>query len=383
MRSKRLVIPCLRGEFGNWRTFSCLMRLSDISELVGFAHDLHNIDKLSDQIQRNLEPGRGKDISDYILQNDDRFFNSLVVAIYDGEPCWHEISNIRPTSEEALQLDFPEYAENCAGFLSINRQEKLFALDGQHRVEGIKQAYKKDPSIGSDLLSVIIIKHESSVEGIKRSRRLFTTLNKKAQEVSEEAIIALDDEDISACITRGLIEDSHFTHFNESNISFQSGAIRSNDTSNITTISNVYKNVKKLVSFFAKTPVNKLDSYKPESTTDVTEFVYNFFNLTFFHCEELRSVTSNMDPVKKFRNKESGGHLLFRPIGWDIFVDIIIGQLQKSDITIEQSIKHIFTKDLSLNGSNLEGVLWSTSQKRLKKDITSNKMSSLSKKLTT
>ncbi len=134
MNSKRLVLPCLKGKMGSWDTYSCMMRLSDINDLIGFAHDLHKIKKLSKQIQRELKVERGKEISEYLLNNEDRFFNSLVVAVYDGEPCWHEISKLRPSSEDALKLEFPDFAEHCIGFLSINRKEKFFALDGQHRV---------------------------------------------------------------------------------------------------------------------------------------------------------------------------------------------------------------------------------------------------------
>ncbi|MCG7532636.1 DGQHR domain-containing protein [Psychrobium sp. MM17-31] len=382
MKNKRLVIPCLKGKIGTWNTYTCMMRLSDIDELVGFAHDIHKIDALSQQIQRKLKKERGVEIADYLLENEDRFFNSIVLAIYEGDPCWHEISSIRPNSEEALHLDFPDYAENCAGFLSVSRNEKLFALDGQHRVEGIKKACKRDPSIGDELLSVIIVKHESSKEGIRQTRRLFTTLNKKAEKVSEDAIIALDDEDISACITRELIESSHFTHFKESNVSFSSKQIHPTDKSNITTISNIYKNVKKLVSGFLGIKISDLDHHKIESRAEVFDFVFKFFNYTFFHCDELRSVTSNMEPVVKYRNKGEGGHLLFRPIGWDIYVDLVVSKFETEEIALEHIIKNILSKDLYLNGSIFEGTLWSSSKGRLQ-DLTSSRMRTVKNKLYT
>lgn len=48
--TKRLVLPCLRGKMGSWDTYSCMMRFSDASELIGFAHELHQIKNLSDKI---------------------------------------------------------------------------------------------------------------------------------------------------------------------------------------------------------------------------------------------------------------------------------------------------------------------------------------------
>ncbi|EJB1425721.1 DGQHR domain-containing protein, partial [Salmonella enterica] len=224
--NQRLVLPCLRGYIGSWITYSCMMRLSDASELIGFAEELHQIDKLSDKIQRELNTDRAEEISRYLVSNEDRFFNSLVVAVYDGNPNWHEIGGITPNNEEASLLEFPEYAGNCLGFLSITRDEKFFALDGQHRLAGIKTALKSNSNIADELISVIIAAHSNTPEGKIRSRRLFTTLNKKAKLVSKDTIIALDEDDIAACITRRLIESDDFPYFNEDNISFNSGPVR-------------------------------------------------------------------------------------------------------------------------------------------------------------
>ncbi|WP_157825877.1 DGQHR domain-containing protein [Colwellia sp. Bg11-28] len=365
MKSSKLVLPCLKGKIGSWDTYSCMMRLSDINDLIGFAHDLHRIKKLSTQIQRELKLDRGKEISDYLLNNKDRFFNSLVVAVFNGEPSWHEISNLRPSSEEALQLEFPDFAEHCIGFLSVNRKETFFALDGQHRVEGIKQALKIDPSLGEELLNVIVVRHLDSDEGIKQSRRLFTTLNKKAEKVSKDAIIALDEDDIPACITRWLIEESHFTHFKESNISFKSGRIQPNDNSSITSIVNIYDNVKKLVSFVANKPIEQIDDYKPKSRKEAFDFVCKFYNLTFFYCEELRAVSSNLKKSCDFRNNQTGGHFLFRPVGWDIYVDVILRQMNKQQLGLEVIIKQVFTKNLYLNGPILGEAMWSVKGEKI------------------
>ena len=189
---KRLVLPCLRGFIGSWTTYSCMMRLSDAGELIGFADELHQIEKLSDKIQRELNSDRAEEITNYLLENEDRFFNSLVVAVYDGDPNWHNVDNLRPNNEESRQLEFPDYAEDCIGFLSVTKKEKFFALDGQHRLAGIKGAIDRNDAIGKELINVIIVAHSNTPSGKVRSRRLFTTLNKKAKLVSKDAIIPLN-----------------------------------------------------------------------------------------------------------------------------------------------------------------------------------------------
>ena len=61
----------------------------------------------------------------------------------------------------------------------------------------------KDESI-----SAIFVAHDASSEETKqRTRRLFTTVNKKAKRVSKSAIIALDEDNGFAVITRSLIDE--------------------------------------------------------------------------------------------------------------------------------------------------------------------------------
>ena len=256
--SKKLVIPCLKGTMGTWDTYTCLMQLKDIGNLIHFATDLHTSEKLSEMIQRNLEDDRAKEIGEYLLTNKDHFFNSLVVAIYDGDPRWHNFNKIEPSNKEAELLDMPEYAQECLGFLSLTKEEKMFALDGQHRLSGIKKALIANEDIGYEQLSVIIVTHRNTSQGIKKSRRLFTTLNKKAKLVRKDAIIALDENDISACITRYLVENSNC--FNENNVAFIVGALR--DKTNITTLGNIFDCSQKLIAYMLKCKISEIEKDK-------------------------------------------------------------------------------------------------------------------------
>ncbi|HCM9243495.1 TPA: DGQHR domain-containing protein [Enterobacter bugandensis] len=367
--SKRLVLPCLRGKMGSWDTFSCMMRLSDVSELIGFARELHQIKNLSDKIQRDLIDGRADEIANYLLTNEDRFFNSLVVAVYDGDPNWHEISNIRPETHEASLLEFPDYAETCIGFLSITKEERFFALDGQHRLAGIQAAISKNESIGDELISVIIVAHNNTPDGKVKSRRLFTTLNKKAKLVSKDTIIALDEDDISACITRKLIESPSCTFFNESNVSFSTGPVR--DKTSITSIVNIYDNVQKLVCCKLGVGVSDLEKLKYRDHEYLFEFVRDVFLCTFTLSAELTSVVLNAKTAGEFRNVDKGGYLLFRPIGWDIYIDTIIDAINSKGNTDVKTVKEVINKihkhNLNLDGNVFANKIWSTKYKKIMK----------------
>jgi len=89
--TERRFIPALRGRFGDWAFYSTLMRLSDVADRIDFAQQIHESRALSELIQRELKEGRAQEIARYLRANEDRFFNSLVVAIYGGSPGWHEL----------------------------------------------------------------------------------------------------------------------------------------------------------------------------------------------------------------------------------------------------------------------------------------------------
>lgn len=171
-KKHEIALPALRGVMGNWVYYSCLMRLDEIAGRVRFADEVHSNKLLSDMIQRQLKRGRGDQIADYLETQEERFFNSLVVATYGGEPNWHGLSDIRSKSNKDLR-DLGEDTISSIGFLTLRGDENLFALDGQHRLAGIKKAIKgnieQDPY---DELSVIFVAHKDTSKGLQRTRRL-------------------------------------------------------------------------------------------------------------------------------------------------------------------------------------------------------------------
>ena len=209
--TKAIVLPAIRGIMGDWVFYSCLMDLSEISSRVYYAKEIHRNEGLSDMIQRRLDRNRSVQIAEYLRKQPQRFFNSLVVATYDGQPNWYSLSDIRNKSEKNELKNISDEKVESLGFLTFRGDEKLFALDGQHRLAGIRKAIrdglKQDPY---DEVSIILVAHENSKEGLSRTRRLFTTLNKTAKSVAKGDIIALDEDDVMAICVRRLIEETEF-----------------------------------------------------------------------------------------------------------------------------------------------------------------------------
>ncbi|MFA0162142.1 DNA sulfur modification protein DndB [Vibrio splendidus] len=372
---KNLMIPCLKGKIGSWYTYTSLMTFEDIDRLICFADELHKIKKLSDMIQRDIEDNRASDIAEYINTNVDHFFNALVIGIYEGDPRWHQFDGIVPNSDKSDTVTVPPYAQECFGFLSLTKKERMFALDGQHRLAGIKEALKKDDKHKGDTLPVIIVSHKNTPDGLRKSRRLFTTLNKKAKLVKTESIIALDEDDLAACVTRDVIETGGY--FTEDNISFSTRNL--SDRRHITTLGSIYKCIQELGAFHFKTEVSKLEEvrYSDSKREEFFSFVDEFYKATIEYSSELRLAVESKDfpsIVAKFRANDNSDHLLFRPLGWQLYTQAFV-ELMKQNLETKEAVKKLVKdKSLILSAKPFVGKIWNKSKSTINEPSASGRL---------
>ena len=352
----------LRGVFGDWIYYCCLMPVSDVAMRVSFADEIHKSKKLSEWIQRQLQKGRSTEISDYLRREKQRFFNSLVVAIYGGDPAWHGFSNFRPTTKDIDLVDVPDEVEDSVGLLSFTGDEHMFAVDGQHRLAGMKEAIKADPALGKDEVSLLLVAHQRNKIGLERSRRLFTTLNKTAKPVGKGDIIALDENDVMAIVTRFLVENDPW--FSDDRIRFSQADNLSVNAPELTTIGNLYD---LLTILFTKcmegTKLSELRFIRPDDDTLGTyrEFAQKFFRNLAKHFRPLKvyfgsDLESARRLVSKYRTA-SGGHILFRPIGLRIFVEIA-GALVQKGRSIEEALDLMSGLPVHLTSEPYKNVIW-------------------------
>jgi DNA sulfur modification protein DndB len=320
---KKLLLPCMRGAIGDWVTYTCLMRLNEIKDLVTYAEDIHKNKKLSKLIQRQLKKERSKEIGEYLLTDNEAFFNSLVVAIYEGAPEWHQLDTIKGSTIGIENFETQDYAMECMGFLSLTKDEKIFAIDGQHRLSGIRYALEKDEDAGYQQIPVTFLAHFNDDDGLKRTRRLFTTLNKKAKPVDKAAIISLDEDDICAGTTRYLVEESDY--FNGDKIKFQAGNnISYTDCNVITTIGNLYDLIQILFKDGLGISKKELDNFrqgvaKEKELFELAEEIFEYIFSTIPSLQEFQDNHKREEGVKKYRNKDNGGLFIYRPVGLKIY----------------------------------------------------------------
>ena len=201
--NNELILPALRAHMGDWVYYVTFLQMGEIAKRIELAEDIHPSSTLKEMIQRQITD-RANPIAEYILNQSQRFFNSLIVGVYGGSPNWCELAIETNRLFDAETL--PLYLEGALGILQLDGKETLFAIDGQHRVEGIKKALKENEDLKTDEVSVIFVAHRTEKNGVERTRRLFTTLNRYAKPVKKSEIIALDEDDIIAIITRDLVE---------------------------------------------------------------------------------------------------------------------------------------------------------------------------------
>ena len=358
-----IILPALRGVIGKWVYYSCLIQFSELSSRVNFANEVHQHEGLSEMMQRALNQTQRYRIADYIKLQPERFFNSLVIAVYGGEPNWHALTNVRNRRAKDLLENILPTTMESVGFLTLRGDEDLFALDGQHRLAGIKAVVSEGyvPAL-DDEVSVILVAHERTPTGIERTRRLFTTLNKTARPVSKRDIIALDEDDVMAICVRRLIEQTDF--FPDQRILFvASNNIPSGNFECLTTIGNLYDI---LTTLFTKAifPLKKrkadLQTIRPDDAEIDRYFAYayEFFVHLRSHFPELDdffSAYQTSEVVRKYRSTQEG-NVLFRPVGLDIFTEVIARCTQ--NMTLEEAIATAAQLPRELNSSPYSRVIW-------------------------
>lgn len=359
---------------GDWVYYPTLMKLKDIAERVKIAEEIYQSKTLSEMVQREIKEHRGEEIKEYLLEQKQRFFNSLIVAVYEGDPSWHEITHIESNNQYDPK-DLPEDVVAGIGILSLNGEEELFTLDGQHRLIGIKEAVRKKPELGEEELSIILIAHKTNKEGRKRSRRLFTTLNKNAIRVSKGEIIALDEDDTMAITVRDLVTKNPM--FMEDRILKEvDNRVPPNNQTCLTMIGNLYDLLEILFTKVYVISKKKGIKARKDELTKIRQSEEILHQHYTNACSYFEQLIDSFPPlkefvdapdysviVKKYRHP-AGGSILFRPIGLRILTEIIAVLVEKHPLS--ECFKLISKLPTYLNEIPYNGVIWAPTRQNIK-----------------
>lgn len=361
-----LRVPALRAHMGDWIYYAAFMKMSDIAARVSLADEIHKHEGLRDMIQRSVDKStHAESIKEYLLSQEQRLFNSLVIGVLGGAPDFYELKI--GGSPRIQPQELPPYIEGALGVLEFTGGEKMFAIDGQHRVVGIRRAVADRPQLGDEEVIALFVGHKNTPAGLERSRRLFSTLNRYAKPVSKSEIIALDEDDVVAILTRRLVEQNAF--FSKFLLVKKGKAIQVTDKRFFTTIEALYDTIDILLrrenkkgewARFKK--LRPTDAKLDKEYGDVDSFWTEMIN-SFTPLRELAASVPENEVSARYRSR-GGGNLLFRPVGL-LFIVGAIRRLVDAGYKRDQVITAIGKLDLDLNVHPWARLIWDPVNRRM------------------
>lgn len=358
------LLPSIRSRVGDWNYYVTTLTFLEVDKLIKAPDEIHERKKLGEWIQREAIDKHAQAIASYILENPQRFLGALIVGVYGGDPNWTPLHVNIPDADN-ISKDQKTRIEGRLGLLHLSGKEKLFAIDGQHRVAGIKLAITEttDKALGEDCVSAIFVAHDpDSEEGKQRTRRLFTTVNKKSKIISKAAKIALDEDDGYAIVCRKLIDSHWLFEDARGHLLYNSGgSIPISDRKAITSVVGLFEIVKDL--YFGS---NDFDKSRPSDGAiqqhhDVCSL---FFDELLVRIPEFKSVFVDGEFEPGHYRSTDYNHMLFRPAGQRAFARAV--QLQVSqNSTIASAVKKLAAANMYLKNEKWHHILWNPVSKTM------------------
>lgn len=351
-------IPAIKGIIGDWIFYQTVITFEKVAELIDNNHSIREYPTLNDVLQRDLS-NRSKKIKDYLIREQTRFFNSAIIGIYGENPNWYSF-DFSPSSIPEMSLS--EDILDSIGILEFHGGETLFSIDGQHRIEGIKQAIRENPDrFRFDELPIIIIAHNDTTEGKIRTRRLFSEINTKAVRVSGLDDLITNEDNPSNINARKIYTE--FEPFEKDRF------IALNKVANIDVFSTKFTtilNLKDVNNILYSTLYTHAD-YRPsdEVIEDLYQTTINFWNSAFLNIPSYNSVFIIKDSEVNDHRGAEGGNMLFRPIGINILAQSYkLWNLENDTELFWNAFNNI---DSNLNGVHWKDIIWDNAKHTIKK----------------
>lgn len=373
----KLYLPCLRGVIGNWVYYSALMSAQQIADWVQSAKEIRETPTLDDHLQRTLKE-RKKSIAEYLQKNDNRFFNSIIIGVFGGVPEWmefdmSELKALVPDREDINSL------KDSMGVLIFDGDEKMFAIDGQHRVAGIHIAINEDSKLPIDLqklqndqFSVLFVAHIDDEKGKKRTRRLFSDINKNAKPVSQGDTIIIDEQDPNAIVTRKIYRDYKFFDLGEQILLTEEPNMPHGNVEHFTNHTSLHKAIQ-IISKRKRRPKPKNAEEEEVLVNRLNDETEDAFNFLIENFDQYRSYfIDKTKTLLKLRGSEKD--ISFRPVGLFLLVKLYIYFADKGNLDFLKA--NINKLNFSMPTSPFNRILWnkdkmetSTDKQRLAFDL--------------
>lgn len=201
-------VPAIRGRMGDREYFVTAMKMGKVADTTKLAGAItrNASGDLNELIQREIGKRVESEMVPYLLDQPQHFYGALIVAVYGGKPEFREVK----VSDGHELIDDTEASSYGFGLLRFDGSQIYYALDGQHRLRSMQIACERNPDLRNEEVAVIIVGHENTLDGMTRTRRLFSTLNRKAEKTKIGLNIAIDEDDAVAICTRRLVYEHQY-----------------------------------------------------------------------------------------------------------------------------------------------------------------------------
>lgn len=321
-----------RAKLGSTVYYIAKMPVEELVNSVGLAIELPEWKDMTPDEKMQREPDINRvvnEICPYFIEDQDRFFGSLIVDIYSG----FENMKFDPISKYVKNdITFAyDVSMQDAGFLSLPGKERLIALDGQHRLLAMKLCLKGNsaisavmlgnkkmtsqmlaleahPELADEEVSVIFVEHRDNM----KIRKIFNKVNKYARQTGRGQNIITADDDVYATIARKLFSNGGVLEKVGKNelVNWKSNTL-SQRSKQLTTVSALYtiaETLSKDKGWSAKVMPSDEDEIE-EAFDENTEFWTELLNGMDVYQEYL-DLTRKDKPISDLRDQ----NLLMKPV---------------------------------------------------------------------
>ena len=313
------LIPVIRGRMGGHDYYVGKMNFQELATKVQRYSDVKGENPaLEERLQRQIQK-RSRDMTEYLKRQKERFYGAVIVATWGGRP---EYIRVRMEDHPLLDDAF-EF-----GLLRFDGRQDYFALDGQHRLQSIREAIEEMPELRREEVSVIFVTHDRTEDGNVKTRRLFHTLNKYARPTTTGENIVFDEDNVVAIATRRLLGGG-IAALHRDRVEVERKNLLKGQVYEYTSLAGLYDfNIAVLSEVYSFSSDKDYLKFRPDAEHE--ENAYEALRALWLQIEErvpelcaLRVQGKDAGSFREPGGKPEAGHLLFRPLGLKIMGSVV------------------------------------------------------------
>lgn len=196
---KIMRVPALKGHLGGVDFFLITLTLAEVPRyIVGTDPNL----PADLRENRRASPARFAEIANYIVSNVNDYRFSALTCTYGKNGTLEPESDKDGKWEPADPNAPPGSPGWMLGMLTLNQQDPLIIVDGQHRLGAIERAIQEEPELRTDSIAIVLFPYIS----LEMNQQLFSDLNRTAKKTSKSLDVFFNRRDIENRVVQKVVK---------------------------------------------------------------------------------------------------------------------------------------------------------------------------------